>query len=433
MKSIHLVIMVSLGLILGIGGTLFWKSQDSIKLNTPITANHLEAKTMYHCAMHPHYISDKPGDCPLCGMKLVPFQADLQPGGKGGHGSLGGNGVLIDPTTVQNMGVKTELVRRHEFKTEIRTSGKIKVDESRLTQVTSRVMGYVQRLRVNTNGQKVHSGQTLFDLYSPDLVSAQEELLQALQYSKGTAGSVTNGAGDLVESSRRRLLNWGVSQSDIDALEKKGKTMNTLAIAAPNSGIVLEKFVVEGQNIMPGTELFKIADLSRVWVVADIYQRDLGIAKVGADAEVTLAFLPGKPFHGKVNFISPVLDPNTQTAQMRIELQNTSALDLKPEMFATVRITSEARLDILAIPEQSIIRSGLRNIAIVALGGGYFEPRDIELGTSDGVNVEVVKGLEEGESLVISSQFLIDSESNLKAAVQQMTIPGAVSPVNQGK
>ncbi len=400
-----------------LGGKALWKNSASIRHQKTESSQPQAAKTLYHCAMHPYYISDKPGNCPICGMELIPMSQSAADAS-----TTGATGVHIDPTTVQNMGVRTEEVSKRDLRTEIRTNGSVKVDESRLVVVNARVMGYVEKLRVNTTGQAVRKGQVLLDIYSPDLVSAQGEFLQALRYAQGTGTST--GSQELVESSRRRLLNWGISESEIATLKKEGKARNNLSITSPANGVVLEKNVVEGENINPGMELYRIADLSRVWVVANVYQRDLAIATVGADAEVELAFRQGKPFRGKVTFLSPVLDPETKTAEVRIEITNTAALDLKPEMFATVRILSASLHQVLAVPEQSIIRSGRRTIAIVSVGGGYFEPRVVELGKTAGDYVEVLNGIEEGEKLVVSSQFLIDSESNLKAAIQQMQAPG---------
>ena len=389
------------------------------------TAAH-PAELMYHCAMHPNYISDKPGNCPICGMKLVPISAD-------DHGAA--HGVHIDPTTVQNMGVRTEIVMMRDLKSEIRASGTVKADEGRLFQVNARVMGYVESLQAKVTGEKVRKGQALMEIYSPDLVGTQEEFLQALRYSQGTSGNPAAsgkpdaaGSRDLAESARRRLLNWGVSAADIDALEKSGHARNTLPISSPGGGVVLEKMVVAGQNITPGMPLYKIADLTKVWVVAEIYQRDLASVKAGADAEVELSYLQGKPFRGRVAFISPVLDEQTKTAEVRIEVPNTPALDLKPGMFATVTLRSASARAGLAVPEQAVIRSGRRNLAVIATGGGYFEPREIRLGTASGGYVEVLDGIREGERIVVSSQFLIDSESNLRSAVQELqSIPKADS------
>lgn len=428
------------------------------------------SKTMYNCAMHPQYISDKPGNCPICGMKLVPM--DKEHADSGGHaadagaekkilfwrdpmhpwytsdkpgkapdcgmdlvpiyeGDQSAKGVRIDPTTVQNMGVKTEAVGLRDMQTEIRTSGMVKVDQSKLTSVNARVMGYAEKVAVSTTGEKVRKGQTLLELYSPDLVSTQEEYLQALRYARSNGGGADLGARDLVESSRRRLLNWGISEGEIASLEKLGHARNDLPIVSPVNGIVLEKMVVQGQNVGPGMELYRIADLSKVWIVASVYQRDLAVARSGAEAEVELNYMPGKTFKGKVTSISPGLNAQTMTAELRVEVANTPALDFRPEMFATVHIRSAVRSRVVAVPEQAIIRSGRRDIAVVALGNGYFEPREVKLGASSGDYVEITEGLHEGETLVVSSQFLIDSESNLKAAIQQMQ-GGSMEGMNMG-
>ena len=262
--------------------------------------------------------------------------------------------------------------------------------------------------------------QTLLELYSPDLVTTEEEYLQALRYAKNSESGSVNSSLDLVESSKRRLINWGITENEIQALEKRGHVNKTIAISSPLSGVVLEKMVVEGQSIMPGMALYKIADLSKVWVVANVYQNDLAAIKLGAQADIALSYLPGKNFSGRVTFISPVLDEQSKTVEIRLEIANTPALDLKPEMFATVHIHSPALKNIVAIPEQAIIHSGKRNIAVIALGGGYFEPRPVKLGINSGDYVQILEGVHEGEKLVVSSQFLIDSESNLKAAIQQM-------------
>lgn len=367
----------------------------------------------YRDPMHPWITSDKPGKSPDCGMDMVPV-----------YEGEAGSGIRIDPTTVQNMGVQTQNVERMKLTKDIRTTGKVTVDESRYFAVNSRIMGWVEKLHVDVTGQRVRKGQALLELYSPDLVSTQEEYLQALRYmnSLGTdAGAdAKKSARQLVESSRRRLRNWEITEAQIQALEKQGAARNTLALHAPADGIVLEKMVMQGQNVMPGMALYKLADLSKVWVVANVYQGDLAVVKTGAQADIELSYLPGRNFHGKVTFVSPILDPESKTAEVRIEVANTPALDLKPEMFATVVLRSPAPIEGVAIPEQAIIRSGKRNVTIVSLGGGYFEPREVKLGQSAEGYVQVLEGLKEGEKLVISSQFLIDSESNLKAAIQQM-------------
>lgn len=372
-----------------------------------------QGKALYHCAMHPWYIADKPGHCPVCGMELVRMDA-----AEGAHLPAGGGPIRIDPAVIQNMGVRTEAVARRDLVPEVRAPGRIQVDEGRIAVVNARVMGYAEKLYADVTGQRVAKGQPLVDLYSPDLASAQEEFLQAARYAKA-AGKAAGGS-ELAESARRRLANWGMSPAEIEALERGGEARSALRIAAPIPGVVLEKKVARGQNVAPGMELYTLADLSQVWAVAQVYQSDLGAVRPGAGAEVELAYQPGRPFRGKIVFVSPVLDSAARTAEVRVALANTPGLDLKPGMIATVVLRAPARKGVLAVPEQALIRSGRRVLAIVALGGGFFEPREVALGASAGGYVEVTQGLEEGDGLVVSSQFLIDSESNLKAAVQRM-------------
>lgn len=372
-----------------------------------------EEKTLYTCAMHPWYIADKPGHCPVCGMELVKLDA-----AESAHMPAAGGPIRIDPAVIQNMGVRTEAVARRDLASEVRAPGQIQVDEARVAQVNARVMGYAEKLYADVTGQRVEKGRPLLEIYSPDLASAQEEYLQALRYAKAEGKAA--GGNELAESGRRRLLNWGMSAADIEALARGGAATSTFRLASPLTGVVLSKKVVRGQNVAPGMELYTVADLSKVWAVARVYQSDLAVVRPGGEAEVELAYLPGKAFRGKVVFVSPTLDPAARTAEVRVELSNTIDLALKPEMIATVILKGEVRKGVLAVPEQALIRSGRRTLAIVALGGGYFEPREVVLGPASGGYVEVTQGLEEGDGLVVSSQFLIDSESNLKAAVQRM-------------
>ena len=347
-------------------------------------------------------------------------------------GAAAKGGIRIDPNTIQNIGVKTETVEVRKLEREIRASGSIEVNEKTVSIVTTKIMGWVDKLNVDFTGKSVQKGQTLFELYSPELVTTQEEYLQAVKYAKNLApGSdehAQQGAFDLVESSKRRLLNWDIPLPAIEKLEETGTPSKTMSIPSPATGVVLEKMVVEGQNITPGADLYKIADLSTVWVIASIYQDDLPFLRTGMEASIELQSSPGKTYKGRVSFISPVLDMESKTVQVRIEVPNTSDFALKPNMFATVKIASPVAFTTVAVPDQSIIRSGKRNIVIVSLGNGFFRPREVVLGVSANGYVQILAGLTAGETIVTSSQFLIDSESNLKAAVEQMSSNG--SPVS---
>ncbi len=396
------------------------------------TATHADQKkTMYNCPMHPNYISDKPGSCPICGMDLVPMKTN--------GAASSDSGIRIDPNTVHNMGVKTETAEVRNLTREIRASGTVAVNEKTVSVVTGRVTGYVEKLHVDYTGQNVRKDQPLMELYSPELVSTQDEYLQALRYLKKLSpdsdARARQGAADLVESAKRRFLNWEISASAIETLEQSGTPSRTMSILAPASGVVLDKMVVKGQNIMPGMELYRIADLSTVWVIASVYQDDLPFLRTGMTADIELQSSPGKTYTGRVSFISPVLDPDSKTVSVRLEVPNTADNALKPNMFASVKIVSPVAFNAVAVPDQSIIRSGKRNILIVAIGNGYFRPVDVVLGVSANGYVQVIDGIKAGQTIVTSSQFLIDSESNLKAAAEQMSMgtpasSGDVPPIN---
>lgn len=369
----------------------------------------------YKDPMHPWYTSDKPGKAPDCGMDLVPVY----------EGESGAKGIKIDPTTVQNIGVKVEEVVKRKLNKVIRTVGKVDYDERRVFSVNSKVMGWVEKLYVDYTGKLVRKGEPMMELYSPELVTTQEEYLQALNYQQKLRQSsleeAKQGSDDLIQSARRRLLNWDIPESEIRALEQRGTPKKTMTIYSPADGIVMEKMVRPGQNVMAGMELYKIADLSTVWVLADIYQYELPWIKLGQSVNIELSYLPGKSFKGTITYIFPYLSEETKTAKVRIQVDNTASIALKPDMFATVKIMSPLSTEAVVVPDQAIIRSGERNIAVIALGGGYFDPREVKIGVQSEGYVQVLDGIKEGEKIVISSQFLIDSESNLKAAVSQMS------------
>jgi len=369
----------------------------------------------YKDPMHPWFTSERPGKAPDCGMDLVPVY----------EGEGDSNGIKIDPVTVQNIGVKTEKIERRKLTKVIRTVGKVDLNEPRVYSVNTKIMGWVENLHVDYTGKIVHQGDPLLELYSPELVSTQEEYLQAIRYKKQLAQSsieeARKGADELIQSALRRLQYWDISEREIKELEDRGTPKKTMTFYSPVDGIVLEKMVNKGQSVMAGMDLYKIADISTVWILADIYQYELPWVKVGQEAEVELSYLAGRIFRGTVSYIYPTVNMETKTAKVRVVVENTRNFDLKPEMFATVKISSPVVVDAVAVPDQAIIRSGERNVAVIALGGGYFEPREIKLGVMADGYVQVLNGVRAGETIVTSSQFLIDSESNLKAAVSQMS------------
>ncbi|MBI5463770.1 MAG: efflux RND transporter periplasmic adaptor subunit [Ignavibacteriales bacterium] len=380
----------------------------------------------YRDPMHPWFTSDKPGKAPDCGMDLVPVY----------EGESDGKGIKIDPVVVQNIGVKVEEVVKRKLNKTIRTVGKVDYDERRVYSVNSKIMGWVEKLYVDYTGKLIHKGEPLMELYSPELVSTQEEYLQALRYRKKLQESsleeARTGSDDLIQSARRRLQYWDIPESEIKALEERGTPNKTMTIYSPVDGVVIEKMVQKGQNIMGGMELYKIADLSTVWVLADVYQYELPWVKVGGKIEIELSYLPGKSFKGTLTYIYPYLSMETKTAKVRVEVQNTQSFELKPDMYATVKISSPVNVYDVAVPDGAIIRSGERNIVVMSLGGGYFDPREVKLGVSAEGYVQILDGIRAGEKIVVSSQFLIDSESNLKAAISQMAGHADMPPRQDG-
>lgn len=373
----------------------------------------------YKDPMHPWFTSDRPGKAPDCGMDMVPVY----------EGESDVKGVRIDPVMMQNIGVKTEVAGRRRLSRTIRTVGKVEYDETRLHNINTKIMGWVEKLYVDYTGSTVRKGDPLLDIYSPDLVNTQQEYLLALRYrDRLQASSVEEAkksAEELVATAKRRLLYWDISPEQIQEIENLGVPKKVMTIYSPADGIVMEKMVVNGQNVMAGMTLYVIADLSRIWVLADIYQYETAWVESNQDAEVELSYVSGKKFPGTVAYVYPFLSEESRTVKVRVEVSNPKGrILLKPGMFATVTIRSPQAVNAIAVPEQSVLRSGERNIVVVSLGGGYFDPREVNLGVIADGYVQVLEGLKEGETIVTSSQFLIDSESNLKAAILSMGAHG---------
>ena len=368
----------------------------------------------YRSPMNPSETSPVPKKDGM-GMDYVPVYAD----------QVGSNQIHIDPATQQNIGVTTVVAKKMKLSRTIRTTANIAYDETKLYTVSTKIMGYIEKLYVDYTGQLVRKGQPLLSIYSPDLVSTQEEYLQAIKYRNQISanGSTISkqGAEQLVESAKRRLLYWDISENEIQALEKRGTPEKTMTIYSPANGIVTDKMVINGQNIMPGMALYKIADLTTVWGLAQIYQYELPWIKLGDKVDLQLSYMPGKSFQGRITYIYPYLDTDSKTVQVRIEIHNTNGYEFKPGMFADATIKSPLTLETVAVPNQAIIHTGTRDVAIIAIGNGYFEPRTVVLGVrGDSGYVQILKGINQGEEVVTSSQFLIDSESNLNAALNNM-------------
>ena len=366
--------------------------------------------------MDPTFVRDGPGQSPM-GMDLVPECSAA--GEEAADGA-----VLIDSATMQNIGVRTERVERRDLSRSVRAVGRVAYDERRVTHLHTKVQGWVENLFVDFVGQEVKRGQPLLEIYSPELVATQEELLLAARYRESTEASpfddVRGGGESLFNATKRRLALWDIPERDIERLLETGEVKRTLTLYATATGVITKLGVRSGMKVQQNSNLYTIADLSRVWVLADVYEYELPWLAIGQDATVELSYLPGERMQGKLTYIAPFLDPITRTAEVRLELDNELGR-LKPEMFGNVVVAGAPRLSVLVIPTSAVIRSGKRTISLVALGGGHFEPRELKLGLDSGDGwLEVVDGLAEGEDVVVSSQFLIDSESNLQEAVRKL-------------
>jgi Cu(I)/Ag(I) efflux system membrane fusion protein/cobalt-zinc-cadmium efflux system membrane fusion protein len=385
----------------------------------------------YQCPMHPEVLQTEPGDCPVCGMALVRVdRAD----GSGSHpseqaGAVDHTGVLrIDPVQVQNMGVVSEPVRRLDLAHLIRTVGILDFNADNVSWVNMKYSGWIEKVHVNYVGQKVVKGKPLFEIYSPELVTTQEEYLSALEYRDSIAGSrqpeILRQAENLLDSAAQRLAYWDVSAAQIEQLERTRQGTRTVTVNSPVEGVVVAVMeqALEGIFVKPGMNLYKIADLSSIWVHADIYESDLGWIHEKQQAEVELSYFPGETFGGEVLYLYPELNEKTRTVKICVELANPQGR-LRPGMYANVKIRGEALEDVVAVPDSAILRSGERNVVFVDLGDGRYRAQEIELGVRGEDNlIEVRSGLTGGERVVVQAQFMLDSESRVQEAIRKLQL-----------
>jgi membrane fusion protein, copper/silver efflux system len=334
--------------------------------------------------------------------------------------------VHLPPEAARRIGVTFAAVTLGPMEREVRTVAQVTYDETRVSVVAPKVEGWIERLRVNATGQAVRRGQPLFDIYSPMVLTAEQELLLA----KGLAGQLTgdsgearDGAAALVEAARRRLQAWDVPDAQIQAAERSGAVGRTVTLLSPASGVVVEKPVLEGQRIMAGEPVYRIADLSRVWLEGEVFERDLSAARLGQPVTAEFAALPGTVRAGRIAYVSPTLDPATRTARVRVELAN-PGLQLKPGMYATLRFSARSG-PALSVPRSAVLVTGERALAFLKRADGSFEPRPVTLGQTTEDRLEILKGLAAGDTVVASATFLVDAESNLGTSLGGMgDMPG---------
>jgi Cu(I)/Ag(I) efflux system membrane fusion protein len=373
--------------------------------------------------MHPSVLLDHPGQCPICNMDLAkvdPVKAAAPPSSDAGVPGL----VAVDLSAdrVQLMGMRTAKVERRALAPELRTVGSVAADERGLGHIHVRFAGWIERLAVQETGQKVKKGQLLGTVYSPDLLAAQQELLNALAWQKPKPAPSMPGmlhtedlTAGLASQARRRLEVLGMSPEDIREVEKSGQARRAVEVRSPVAGYVVQRTAVEGLYVEPGTELFSVADLSKVWVIAEVYEYEMERIQLGQMADLRLAAYPSRSFSGKVSFIYPTVDPETRSLRVRVELANPDLL-LRPGMYGDV-IFHLPGVDALIVPRDAVVDTGDAQYVFVAQAHGHFEPRAVQIGAREGEDVQIVKGVAEGEEVVTTANFLIDSESRLRAAV----------------
>ncbi len=392
--AIALVVAVIVGVVIG-------RSMDDSSGSSSSSGANGEREVLYWQApMDPNYRRDEPGKSPM-GMELVPVYADEVDGQPGV--------VSIDPTIINNLGVRTAKAERGPLSRQIETVGYVGYDEDTVQHVHTRVDGWIERLETKASGDPVKKGQLLFELYSPTLVNAQEEYLTALR-SDNTL---------LRKASRERLAALGVNANEIARLDKERSIRQRVRVIAESDGVIAHLGVREGIFVTPSTEIMSIAELDTIWVLAEVFERQSAWVKAGQHAMVELDYVPGETWHGEVDYVYPELDPKTRTLKVRLRFDNASTV-LRPNMFARVSIMGDDIGNVVHVPREALIRGGKVNRVVVALGDGRFKAQPVTIGIESGDRVAIRRGLSQGDEVVTSGQFLIDSESNIEAALSRM-------------
>jgi membrane fusion protein, copper/silver efflux system len=369
----------------------------------------------WHDPMLPNFISDKPGKSPM-GMDLIPVYED---------GQSQETGVRVDPSFLQNFAVRTVKAETGSIPVDIRTVGVLNYNDKNLSSINTKFDGWIERAQVNYIGEPVHKGQVLFEIYSPQLVTTQQEYLSALEYvqklqARAEPDAVVR-ARSLLDATRERLRYWDITEAQIDELRRAGSITRTLKVVSPVSGVVVSKMSdsLEGVKVAAGMNVYKIADLSTIWASVEVYEDQLRYVQPGRLADITVDAFPNRHWSGKVIYLDPTVNQQTRTLNAYVQIANQDER-LRPQMYANVAMRIPVVSGVVKVPEEAVLHSGERSVVIVEKAKGLFEPRAVELGALGDGYREIRKGVRAGEMVVTSSQFLIDSESNLKAAIQTM-------------
>ena len=424
--------VIVLALVLGAG---FFAGRKTVKRPGPVPGNEVmdssdDREVLYWRApMNPAEIYDQPGKSAM-GMDLVPVYKDLATVPEAGA-------VQIDPSMAHNMGVRTQPALRMDFAHSVRTVGEVHFNEETLYIVSAKISGWVETLHVDYEGQAVDEGAPMLEIYSPELVTTQQDFLLALRaYQKAAERgnrSLQDDAMQLLESARARLANWDIPQAAVEKLESSGVIQKTVPLHAPTTGVVIDKDVVQGAYINAGDNLYRIADLSTVWVHASVYERDIAWLSVGLAATMELSQYPGRTYRGRISYIYPFFHEGGRYVHARLQFANPDGI-LRPGMYVNLVMERQAIPDAVAIPAEAVLRSGDRNIVFVRGEPGKYLPRAVEIGEEGGPggrHVRVMQGLSEGEHVVVSAQFLIDSESRLQEALDKMRSAAPDTMVDQ--
>jgi len=424
MNTVRWVLFGGLSLlaIVSMASFVAWRVELGRTAGPSAAAARRTGAVLYRCPMHPSYTSDKPGECPICGMSLERVDAGAETAAEAAAGDVPGLAtVQIPAERTQRIGVRLARVEVGSLGEGSSLVGFVAPDETRMKRVQLRVAGWVQDVGINQTGELVKKDQPMLSLYSPELYQSEREYLITMGEGVGAAGHDA-GAHD---SARERLRLLGVPDDEVARLEREHQASSRLALRSPVTGTVLERNLVEGQYVEADTPLFTVADLSRVWVLVDLYEMDLGRVKLGDRARFTADGLPGRTFAAAIDFIYPTVSSETRTLKARLSLANQEGL-LRPGMYGQVDVSSRRGVSSLVVPAEAVVNTGEISYVFLARGEGHFEPRRVWTGTSDGDQVTVLKGLAEGDTVVSSASFLIDSESRLKAAIAGLSAPDTV-------